>query len=86
MDKRLEHIRDTYLCLPVAFLIFIVAERLDNLWHQKLLSLALIVTVSAAFAYAGILIRGRRSGAFNAYSIATGVAALIFVLKWWVLK
>ena len=84
MDKRLERIRDTFLCLPVAFIIFIVAERLGFIWHQWLLALALIAAASAAFAYAGALIRGRRSGAFNAYSIATGVAALVFVLKQWI--
>jgi xanthine/uracil permease len=74
--------RDIFLCQIVALVIFLVAQKAgyySNWWLG--LTLALIAPVACGFL--GVKIRNRMTGAFNAYSLATLIGALIFVLKWW---
>ena len=74
--------RDIFLCQTVALVIFLIAEKLGYYWNWSS-GLFVVLIAPVACGLIGTKIRKRSTGAFNAYSVATLIGALIFVVKWW---
>jgi hypothetical protein len=74
--------RDLFLCQAVAIIAFLVAQRI-GFYSNWLLGLAVVLILPIICGLIGAKMRGRAIGALNAYSFATMIGALLFLLKWW---
>ena len=82
MEKPLVPLRDVYLAPAVALTVALLAQKLGYSSQSWSLALAAILGAMALSAAVGAWLRKKRTAAFNAYSIALAIAALLFVFKW----